>query len=353
MSQRQRSRRPGDRLGDWVIDEVLTYTEPLLYAAHNANVVDKTVVLKVAPWDKATAALHRRELFALRTLSHNTIPTRVDAGVEAEDGLRWCAFEPFRAESLADQLLRGPLDHRTACRVLSRVADALTHLHERDLQFRDLTPMNVFITDHESVVLFGMDHVMDPADAERSGDLGGSVSYMAPEVLADRQGHGTAAEVYAFGCLLYEALTARAPFPAATWGRQSSRVQRALQWKTRARPLDPGDGTPDWLRDLIRKCTHPDPERRITDAFVVREWLESNRSDWQSEQEPTDSVPFVPVANLPPLRVQPEAFLAAIPTAGAGAPPISVLYVSAAAMGCVAGLAFSAVVMLAIDTAGG
>jgi serine/threonine protein kinase len=112
----------------------------------------------------------------------------------------------------------GPFDPSRAVHVVSQLADALAAAHAKGLVHRDVKPRNVVVAataagEHAYLVDFGL-----AREPERDGSLTtegrcvGTLDYMAPEVLRGRAADA-AADIYSLGCLLYELLTSRVPFP--------------------------------------------------------------------------------------------------------------------------------------------
>ena len=278
---------PGKSTGSWLIDDLVGLGMPRTYKARHVE-VGLECRLKVLPKTESTLAAQKREVQALRTLQHDSVPGLLDYGVDTQRNLVWTAFSWFDAEALDDQLLAGPIPWQDACALFRRLADALSHVHACGLLHRDLRPKNVLVAPdpdgHVSEAwLAGFDYAMTQQQLERLSHAPfGDLAYLAPEVLNDPTHHGAKADVYAFGCLMYEVLAAEPAFPAAAFGgERRDQAQRMLEWKTRSDVLDPGEDCPDWLRNLVAKCTEPYPPRRLPDIDALIGWLDGAEESWR------------------------------------------------------------------------
>src|SRR5207249_2720962 len=121
--------------------------------------------------------------------------------------------------TLADRLAGQPQPPTRAAAWLEQLARAVHHAHRQGLVHRDLKPANVMLTAAGSLKItdFGIaKQLTDSAGPTSTGVLLGTPSYMAPEQAAVGQQVGPAADIYALGVILYEALTGRPPFLAPT-----------------------------------------------------------------------------------------------------------------------------------------
>src|SRR5581483_8315964 len=135
-----------------------------------------------------------------------------------QGGVPFLAMELVEAGTLADRLARRPLRPDEAAALVEAIARAVDHAHRAGVVHRDLKPSNILMTADgvPKVADFGLAKRLDAEQGlTRSGALLGTPSYMAPEQAAGAA-VGPSADVYALGVILYQALTGRPPFQAAT-----------------------------------------------------------------------------------------------------------------------------------------
>jgi serine/threonine-protein kinase len=353
---------PGQALGSWIVEDSVHLGVPRTFRAHHVE-VGTTALLKVAPASKVTADSQDRELAALKHVVHPVLPQVLDFGVDPEAGVVWTAFAwADSREPLADKLMAGPLDWRAACRLFHELASALATVHGEGIVHRDLRPTNVLVGPSGEATLAGFDFAMSQAELERLAEAPfGDLAYLAPEVLRDPQHHGAKADVYAFGCLMYEALTARAAFPAAAWGERPDQAIRMLDWKTRSEPLDPGDDAPEWLRSMVVKCTDPDPDRRLPDIEALVGWLDAAQPSWIGPRAKATPAPAPRIETATPRPVMPAPAIRGprAPRVPPDRPPVTpemrrvvpvpFQYFAAGAFGCLSALGFSSLLILFVE----
>jgi serine/threonine protein kinase len=145
---------------------------------------------------------------------------------------------------------------------LRQLVEGIHHLHQHDCIHRDLKPSNVLVTAQGRVVILDFGLVSELSDPDkgitRDGQLLGTPSYMAPEQ-ATGQRAGAAADYYAIGVMLYQALTGHLPF-------RGSMLQQLVEKQSGVTPdpRDVVDGVPDWLGDLCIRLLAREPEARPT-----------------------------------------------------------------------------------------
>lgn len=351
--------KTGEAIGRWVVQDCISPGQPTVYRCHRADDDTQVALVKMMPKDAAFMEQARREVRILRNLDHPSIPRVIDFGLLRDRGV-WVASNSFDGYTLADQLRDGPLDWREACRLFHQLSQALAHIHENAVVHQDVNPNKILLGD-ERVQLVGFECALDANEAQATTVPLGTISYLAPEVITEGETPGPRADLYALGVVFYEALTGRPAFPAALVDDQTEIKERMREWKTRANPLDPGEGFPKWLANLIRQATHPDPRERLPDMDAFHGWLDAASASWALE--PT--APPAPVAAPPPLVPPPMLSVAAPSIAPPAALPAPLpppqrglsdgmvrplIHLAAAALGIIFGFGFAMVVIVLIDS---
>ena len=192
-------------------------------------------------------------------------------------------LELVEGDTLADRIRRGPISTVAALRIARQIAEALDVAHERGIVHRDLKPANIKITtdDVVKVLDFGLAKALaaelggapesDLANSPtltqagtQAGVILGTAAYMSPE-----QARGKAvdkrADIWAFGCVLYEMLTATPPFKGETvFDTIAAILEREPDLS-----LVPAS-TPNGVRLLLRRCLQKEPKHRLRDIADAR-----------------------------------------------------------------------------------
>ena len=249
----------------------------------------RDVAIKVLPeafsTDPERMARFEREARMLASLNHPNIAAIY--GVGSAGGVRFLAMELVTGDDLAARLTHGPVPVVEALELTRQVAEALEAAHEKGIIHRDLKPANVKVTPdgHVKVLDFGLAKAMEGEASAASASamsysptitgpmtaanvILGTAAYMSPE-----QARGKAvdrrADIWAFGCLLFECLTGRRAFSGET---VSDTLAKILERDPDLRAL-PG-GTPPRVRDLFQRCLIKDPRLRLRDIGDARIALE-------------------------------------------------------------------------------
>jgi hypothetical protein len=184
-------------------------------------------------------------------------------------GRPFLEMEFVEGGSLADHLDGTPRLPAEAAKLVESLALAVHHAHDRGIIHRDLKPANILLTSDgvPKVTDFGLAKSLGVDEGlTRTDSIIGSPSYMAPEQ-AGGAGHrvGPATDVYSLGAILYELLTGRPPFRAAT-------VLETLEQVKSAEPAPPSrlqPGLPGDIDTITLKCLQKDPARRYSGADAL------------------------------------------------------------------------------------
>jgi serine/threonine-protein kinase len=213
----------------------------------------------------------RREAETVARLQHPNVVQIYEVG--EHQGRPYLALELVDGGSLAQRLGGAPLPRRQAAETVVQLARAMQYAHECNVIHRDLKPANVLVTSEDvpKIADFGLAKRLDSELSQtRTGAVLGTPSYMAPEQAEGRaKDVGPAADIYALGAILYELLTGRPPFRAATFWDTMEQVRS--QPPAPPRLLQPG--TPRDLETVCLKCLEKDPGRRYASARELAEEL--------------------------------------------------------------------------------
>ncbi len=280
-----------------------------VYKARHAT-LGKLVALKVllTRYENIPVLKQRfqREAEALAALSHPNIVTVTDYGVSGT--MAYIVMELLEGEDLNTILDRGEsLPPRQALSIVRQMLRALAYAHEQGLVHRDLKPHNVFVRSlgggdvHVEVLDFGLarfvtDAYKDAPKLTAQGALLGTPAYMAPEQARGEEADARA-DVYAAGCVLFEALTGRRVFEA----RDPGEILRShlLSPPPKLTQADPGlEVTPE-LEALVARALEKAKEARFADAGAMLEALNA------LGEEPARRVDARPTAPRPMSGVAP------------------------------------------------
>lgn len=270
------------------------------------------VLLPAVAHDPDRLARFAREARVLASLDHPNI-ARVHE-LEEANGIRALVMELVDGPTLADRIAQGPLPVDEALLIASQIAQALEAAHEHGIVHRDLKPANVKVRLDGTVKVldFGLARAIDQrpdggrittssvAGMTVPGVLLGTAAYMAPEQAQGRP-VDRRADIWAFGCVLFEMLTGQRAFGGETLSHVIVTVlEHDPDWK-----MLPVTTAPS-IRRLLRRCLEKDPKRRLDSAAVVRIEID------EAAREPT---PVVQAASQRSSRWRPLVWTAT----GAGA----------------------------------
>ena len=271
-----------------------------VYRALDKN-LGRQVAIKVLPEefskDPERLARFEREAKLLAALNHPHIAAI--HGFEEAKGHRFLVLELVEGETLKARLDRGPLPMDEALETCRQVAEGLEAAHEKGVVHRDLKPGNIMITPEGKAKILdfglaraytgettGVDIANSPtitAQMTEPGVILGTAAYMSPEQARGRS-VDKRADIWAFGCVLYECLTGKRAFQGETVSDTLAQILKGeSDWK--ALPSD----TPPAIRRLLRRCLAKERSRRLSDIHDAG--IEIEDSGMESVLEPAAGIP--------------------------------------------------------------
>jgi serine/threonine-protein kinase len=312
---------PGTRLGPYeVTAQIGVGGMGEVYRATDTT-LGRQVAIKAMPeafaQDTDRLARFEREARTLAALNHSNIAQIY--GLERSGGATALVMELVEGPTLADRIAQGPFAIDEALAVAKQIAEALEAAHEQGIVHRDLKPANIKVRPDGTVKVldFGLAKAIDtagstgqdPAYVRRAGPVGpagasesptvttpamtqagmilGTAAYMSPEQARGRP-VDKRADIWAFGCVLYEMLTGQRAFEDEDVSLTLSKVLR-LEPAFEALPAD----VPYRVRQALRVCLQKDLRKRASDIHDVRLALEGAFDSAEVPERP-GAVPSAP-----------------------------------------------------------
>jgi hypothetical protein len=227
------------------------------------------------------------EAAAAAKLSHTGIVPIYE--VNQHDGRHYFSMALIEGPTLDHVLKMRPLEPTTAAEIVRKIAQAAAYAHGQGIIHRDLKPANILLDGNSEprIADFGLAKWGDNASTnERTGDIVGTPSYMAPEQAAGRVNEITAsADVYSLGAILYACLTGRPPFHAES---KLDTILAVLESEATL-PRQINRQTPRELEWIVLRCLEKRPENRYASAsalaadlesYLLGEPIEARRTGW-------------------------------------------------------------------------
>jgi serine/threonine-protein kinase len=237
-----------------------------VYRADDLRLGQRVALKFLSPALESDPVAHERllaEVRSARTISHPNVCRVYDVGEEA--GRSFLTMEYIDGEDLASLLRRiGRLPGAKALEVAHQVCAGLAAAHGHGVLHRDLKPANVMIDSRGLAKISDFGIAVEAGRADSSADIAGTAAYMAPECFAGRPAT-VQSDLYALGLVLYEALTGRPPFVAATLGEW----ERAHRESPPPSPASLATDVDPTVERVVLRCLEKDPARRPASAAAI------------------------------------------------------------------------------------
>jgi serine/threonine protein kinase/Tol biopolymer transport system component len=301
---------PGTRIGPYEVGAKLgAGGMGEVYRAHDTRLnrdVAIKVLAEIVATDPERLARFHREAQVLASLNHSNIAHVY--GVEDASSAYGLVMELVEGPTLADRIAQGPISLDDALPIAKQIAEGLEAAHELGIVHRDLKPANIKVRDDGTVKVldFGLAKLVDSTKssdanltmsptlslhATVAGVILGTAAYMSPEQ-ARAKAVDKRADIWAFGCVLFEMVTGRRAFGGDDLTETIAAIVRDQPDLSQA---------PAQLRRLLARCFEKDPRRRLRDI-----------SDAWALVDDHIAVPDQPAAGAPGWRrALPWAFAAA------------------------------------------
>ncbi len=253
--------------------------------------LERNVALKILPPElvRSEERVRRfvREAKSASSLNHPNIVTIYEIGQDEVRGtegagpppsaVHFISMELVSGETLSTKIHQDKTDLRTLLGYLAQAAEGLAKAHAAGIVHRDLKPGNIMVSKDgfAKVLDFGLAKLTEKGEADADVTVGpteagdgtsagvilGTVGYMAPEQVRGASVDHRA-DIFSFGCILYEAVTRKRPFVAESGVETMHKILHE-------KPVDVAELNPEApgeLRRLIRRCLAKNPDQRLQSA---------------------------------------------------------------------------------------
>ncbi|MDD9943011.1 MAG: protein kinase [Myxococcales bacterium] len=241
-----------------------------IYTARHVQTRREAAVKVIERSDPEAQARFRIEAGVASELGHPGVVDVFDADVDPTTGHCFIAMELLRGRTLRSVMDDSHTAPREIFDLLVEALDPLVVAHSKGYVHRDLKPENIFVVDTSATTRvklldFGIAGHEERRGLTQTGTAMGTPHYMSPEQAMNARDATPAADIWAMGVLMYEALSGRTPFTGET----------AHAVVVHACTADPpelsslvGDVEPE-LAALVMRCLDKDPDRRPRDASAL------------------------------------------------------------------------------------
>ena len=223
------------------------------------------VALKIVAREGKAASRAEREVEAAARLRHPACQRAYGFGRDARHV--YIAYEYVPGRTFRETLRSGELDDASAIEAAAQVLEGIAHAHARGIVHRDVKPSNVLLAEGKGVSVrvldFGLARIREAETLTAQGDVPGTLAYISPERLAGEETTG-AADVWAVGVMLWEALSGRHPFWRSSLLETARAIEAGAPTLASMRP-----DLPRLLVTAVDRALDLDPGRRPSAAALA------------------------------------------------------------------------------------
>jgi eukaryotic-like serine/threonine-protein kinase len=250
------------QVGRYEILEIIgTGANGKVVRAHDP-MIGRLVAIKLLPPELAKGEARNRflqEARVLGQLSHPSIITLHDMGIEESTSTPYLVMEFLTGQSLDRTLEKGTVPTMRACAWIAEVAGALNAAHRKGVIHGDVKPANILITEDGRVKLMDFGLARVAAREQASGPLLGTPAYWCPEQIMGKPQDGRS-DLFSLGIVLYELVTKQRPFDADSLQGVSNRILGH-------EPLPPSHFNASLstaFNEVVGRCLSKDPNKRYS-----------------------------------------------------------------------------------------
>ncbi len=212
-----------------------------------------------------------REARLAAKLNHENIATAYEVG--SSGGQYFLAMELIEGRTLSEIIRQeGPMPQKESCAIISKVCQALQYAHEIGIIHRDISPKNIIVRKDHTPKLIDLGLAKNVGGARRSDDTGtavGTPAYISPEQALGRKKVDIRTDIYSLGCVFFEMLSGKPPFQG------ESALETISMHLNHNFPPIKRDDVSSTLKQIIKKMTHRNPNRRFQEPVEVFEALQN------------------------------------------------------------------------------
>jgi len=252
------------------------------------------VALKIVPREgKADTRAEREASAAARLRHHRCLRAYAFAGDRQNV---YIAYEYVPGRTLRDRIRARELDDATVVETAIQILEGLAHAHAHGIIHRDIKPTNVLVADTAELSIklldFGLAQFAEAETLTAAGDVPGTLAYISPERLAGEEA-SFAADIWAVGVVLWEALAGYHPFWASSPVETARRIDQGPPPLESVRP-----DLPKHLTDAVARATAVDPNKRPTAVQLAQRLRSALDQRARKRARAARGVPAPPVRRM-------------------------------------------------------